>query len=199
MCPPEKSNDTRQVCRRVRWSQHGMRVSITGPRQHVSVVERMVQTVKSHHRFHELDLSLVMNHTLFVYSMIFCGNCVNLQPSATSVDKVSQYEQLYSMKLDDKRDLRIAFGDYVLATPDVTDNSMLSRVEPCIALGENYNHAERVWMLNVKVRQGRDVGLFVIRLMPGIVIDKLTEQAARQGYRVARTCRSNFLTFSKMN
>ena len=67
--------------------------------------------------------------------MKFCTNCVNLQPSATSTDNVSPFEQFSGLKLDAKRDLRVAFGDYVLATVAETDNSMLPRAEPCIALG----------------------------------------------------------------
>ncbi len=112
----------------------GVRVSITEPGQHVSVIEQMAQTVKSHHRCHELGLPFVMNHTLLVYYTRLCINCVNLQPSATSVDKLSPYKEFSGMKLGAKRDLRVAFGDYVLATPAVTDNSMLirepSRVSP---------------------------------------------------------------------
>ena len=105
--------------------QRGMRVSIAGPGQHVSVVERMTQAVKSRHRCHELALPFVMNHTILVYCMRFCVNCVNLQPSATSVDKVSPNEQFSSIKLNAKRNLRIAFRDYALATTAATDNSML--------------------------------------------------------------------------
>ena len=82
--------------------------------------------------------------------MRFCVNCVNLQPSVTSVDKVSPYEQSSSMKLVAKRDLRIAFEDYVLATPNVSDNSIISRAEPCITLGGNFNHTESVWKLSLR-------------------------------------------------
>ena len=162
--------------------QRGMRVSIAGPGQHVSVVERMAQTVKSRHRCHELALPFVMNHTILVYCMRFCVNCVNLQPSATSVDKVSPYAQFSRMKLDAKRDLRVAFGDYVLATPAVTDNSMLPRAEPCIALGGKFNHTGSVWMLSLRTGKIVTRDQFMIQPMPDIVIDKLAEQAARQGY-----------------
>jgi len=67
----------------------GLRVSIAGPGQHVSVVERMAQTAKSRFRCHELSLLFVMTHTILVYCMRFCTSCVDLQPSATSIDKVS--------------------------------------------------------------------------------------------------------------
>jgi hypothetical protein len=60
-------------------------------------------------------------------------HCVYLQPGDSSVDKVSPYEQFSGLKLDEKRDLRVAFGDYVLAPPVETNNSMGPRCEPCIA------------------------------------------------------------------
>ena len=160
----------------------GLRVSIAGPGQHVSVVERMAQTVKSRFRCHELSLPFVMTHTLLVCCMKFCMSCVNLQPSTTSVDKVSPFEQFSGMKLDAKRDLRVAFGDYVLATPANTDNSMLPRAEPCIALGGKFNHTGSVLMLSLRTNKIVTRDQFVIQPMPDIVINKITELATRQGY-----------------
>ena len=160
----------------------GIRVSIAGPGQHVSVVERMAQTVKSRHRCHELALPFVMTHTLIVWCMKFCMNCVNLQPSATSTDNVSPFEQFSGLKLDAKRDLRVAFGDYVLATVAETDNSMLPRAEPCIALGGKLNPTGSVWMLSLKTYKIVTRDQFIIQPMPELVIAKITEVAARQGY-----------------
>ncbi len=126
-------------------------MSIVGPGQNVSVVERMVQTSKSRLRCHELVLPFVMTHTLIVWCARFCMTCVNLQPSATSVDKVSPFEQFYGLKYDAKRDLRVAFGDYVLATVAETDSSMRQKVEPCIALGGKLNLSGSVRMFSMKI------------------------------------------------
>jgi hypothetical protein len=109
-------------------------------------------------------------------------SCVNLQPSATSVDKVSPFEQFSGLKLDAKRDLRVAFGDYVLATVAETDNSMRPRVEPCIALGGKLNLTGSVWMLSMKTYKVVTRDQFVIQPMPELVIVKITELATRQGY-----------------
>ena len=46
--------------------QRGLRVSIAGPGQHVSVMDRMAQTIKSRLRYHELAPPFVMTHTLIV-------------------------------------------------------------------------------------------------------------------------------------
>jgi hypothetical protein len=107
---------------------------------------------------------------------------VNLQPSATSIDKVSPFEQFSGMKLDAKRGLRVAFGDYVLATPTNTDNSMLPKAEPCIALGGKFSLAGSVLMLSLRTNKIITKDQFIIRPMLDIVINKITELAARQGY-----------------
>jgi hypothetical protein len=137
----------------VELKHRGLRVSIVGPGKHASVVERMAQTVKIRFRCHELSLPFVMKHTILVYCMRFCMSCVNLQPSATSIDKVSPFEQFSGIKLDAKRDLRVAFGDYILATLANTDNSMLPRAEPCIALGGKFNLTGSVLMLSLRTNK----------------------------------------------
>jgi hypothetical protein len=109
-------------------------------------------------------------------------SCLNLQPSATSIDKVSPFEQFSSTKLDAKRDLRVAFGDYVLATHANTDSSMLPRAEPCIALGGNFNLTGSVLMLSLRTNKIITRDKFVIQPMMDIGISKITELATRQGY-----------------
>jgi len=82
------------------------------------------RTLKNRYPCHELALPFVMTHTLIVWCVLFCMHSVNLQPNASSVDKVSPYEQFYGFKLDAKRDLRVGFGHYAIATNAMTDNSM---------------------------------------------------------------------------
>ncbi len=53
------------------------------------------------------------------------------------------------MKLDAKRDLRVAFDDYALATLATTDSSMLPRANLFITLGGKLNHTGSVWMLSL--------------------------------------------------
>ena len=57
--------------------QRGLRASIAGSGQHVSVVERMAQTSKSRLRCHELALPFVMTHTRIVWCARFCMSCFN--------------------------------------------------------------------------------------------------------------------------
>jgi hypothetical protein len=102
----------------------GIVVTTAGPGQHVAVVERMARTLKIRYRCHELTLPFVVTHTLIVWCVRFCMHSVNLQPNASSVDKVSPYKQFSGLKLDAKRDLRVGFGDYAVATNVMTENSM---------------------------------------------------------------------------
>jgi hypothetical protein len=85
-------------------------ITIGGPGQHVTVVERMARPLKGRYRYHELALPCVMTHTPIVGCVVFCMHSVNLQPNASSVDKVSPYEQLSGLKLEAKRDLRVVAG-----------------------------------------------------------------------------------------
>ncbi len=109
-------------------------VSIAGSGQHVDVVERMARILKSRYRRHELALPFVMTHTLIVWCVLFCMHSVNLQPNAFYVDKVSPYEQFSGLKLEAKRDLRVGFGNYAVATNAMTDSSMGPRAGEFIAL-----------------------------------------------------------------
>ncbi len=49
----------------------GIHVAISGPGQHVTVVERMARTLKSRQPCHELALPLVMSHTPIVWCFSF--------------------------------------------------------------------------------------------------------------------------------
>jgi hypothetical protein len=106
----------------------GITVSIAGPSQHVAVVERMARILKNRYRCHELALLFVMTRTLIVWCVLFCMHSVNLQPNASSVDKVNPYEQFSGLKLDAKRDVFVGFGDYAIAINAMTDNAMGPRV-----------------------------------------------------------------------
>jgi hypothetical protein len=86
------------------------------------------------------------------------------------------------MKLDAKRDLLVAFGDYVLATTAETNNSMAPRAEPFIALRGKGNPTGIVWMLNLKTNKVVTRDQCVHLPMPDIVIEKPTRQALRQRY-----------------
>jgi hypothetical protein len=85
-----------------------------------------------------------MNHTLIVWCVMFCMHSGNFQPNASSIDKVSPYEQFSRLKLDAKRSLQVSFGNYAVATDATTDNSMGPRSGQFIALGGKGGPTDRV-------------------------------------------------------
>jgi hypothetical protein len=125
-------------------------VTIAGPGQHVTLVERMARTLKDRYRCHEMALLFCITHTLIVGCVMFCMQSVNLQPNAFSVDKVIPYEQFSSLKLDAKRDLRVVFGDYTVPTNAMMNNSIGPMRGHLIALGGKEGPTDSVWMLSLR-------------------------------------------------
>ena len=160
----------------------GIPVATSGPGQHVPVAERLIQTVKQRVRCHEHGLPYVMCRVLLIYCVLFCVHCINLQPSATAVDRISPQEQFSGIKLDAKRDLRVGFGDYVEATVPNTDNTMTARTEGCIAMLPTGNPTGSVhmWTLQTKAVVTRDQ--FRVLPTPDTVITHLNKLAAKDGF-----------------
>ncbi len=105
---------------------------------------------------------------------MFCMHSVNLQPKASSLNKVSPYEQVSGLKLDAKRDMRVGFGDYAVATNATTDNSMGLRAGRFIALGGKGGPTDIVWMLNLRSIQVLTRYQLLILPMPEIVVQQIT-------------------------
>ena len=168
----------------------GLRVELAGPGQHVPVVERMIETVKQRVRAHEHSLPYLMPKLMIVWCVLFSVRSVNLQPSRTSTDRTSPHEQFTGMKLDARRDLRIAFGDYVQATVPVTDNTMSARTLACIALLPvgNLTGSVRMWCIQSDRVITRDQ--FTILPMPDLLIAAINKRAEKEGY--ARGSEPNF-------
>jgi hypothetical protein len=55
---------------------------------------------------------------------MFYMHAVNMQPNASSIDKVSPNEDLSGLKLEAKRDLRVGFVNYAVANNATTYISM---------------------------------------------------------------------------
>ena len=160
----------------------GIPVSPSGPGQHVSPVERLNQEVKKRVRSHEHGLPFVMCKVVLIYCVLFCMRCINLQPSSTSIDRISPMEQFSGLKLDASRDLRVGFGDYLEATVPNTNNTMAARTEGCLALlpTGNLQGSVHVWTLRTKQVKVRDQ--FRVLPTPDIVIAHLNKLAASDGY-----------------
>jgi hypothetical protein len=160
----------------------GIIVNPAGPGQHVPVVERMIQTIKSTVRSFEHALPYVMPRTMLIYCVLYAVRSTNFRPNSMSMDKISPYEQFTGLKLDAKRDLRCGFGDYVQATVPVTDNSMSPRTQGCICLlpTGNSTGSVKMWCLETDSVITRDQ--FTILPMTSELCRYITVLAERQGY-----------------
>ena len=159
----------------------GIVVNIAGPGEHVPVIERMIQTVKSRVRAHIHALPYTMNAALLTYCVLFCVRSVNLQPSATSTTLLSPQELYSGMRLDMARDLKCGFGDYVHATVPVTDNSTAQRTDGCITLLPTGNATGSVRMYCLATNKVITRDQFTVVPMPQHVIALLNGRAALQG------------------
>jgi len=171
-------------------NEKGIMYDVSGPGQHVSVVERMIQTVKSRVRGYDSSLPYVMCAVIIVACVEFCADRVNMCVSSTSTDKVTPWEQYVGRKVDAKVDLRVGFGEYVQATVPTTDSSMKTRTEGCITLLPTKNINGSVWCYKLStgtlVRRDQLTQL----PMPDVVVQHLNELADRDGqYRGSATAK----------
>ena len=160
----------------------GVVLDISGPGQHVPVIERKIQTVKERVRAHVNNLPFVMTKLLLTMCVLFCVSRINMQPSRMSGTRISPIEQFTGMKIDAARDLRVQFGDYVQATVRNTDNSLQSRTQGCIALLPmgNLTGSVKMWCLATNHTVIKDQ--FKILPMSDLVIQHINRLASSEGY-----------------
>ena len=89
----------------------GVVVDTCGPGQHVPVIERKIQDVKTRVRAHVNTLPYVMTKLLLTMCVLFCISRLNMQPSRTSTSSISPVEQFTGRKIDAAKDLRVQFGE----------------------------------------------------------------------------------------
>lgn len=160
----------------------GIRVNPAGPGQHVPVVERMIQTVKSTVRSFEHALPYVMPRLMIIFCVLYAVRSTNFRPNAMSLDKLSPYEQFTGLKLDVKRDLRCGFGDYAQATVPVTNNTMAARTQGCICLLPTGNSTGSVKMWHLASNSVITRDQFQLLPMTGELCKYITLLAEKQGY-----------------
>lgn len=160
----------------------GVVVDTCGPGQHVPVIERKIQDVKTRVRAHVNTLPYVMTKLLLTMCVLFCISRLNMQPSRTSTSSISPVEQFTGRKIDAAKDLRVQFGDYLQATVPDPDNSMRSRTQGCIALLPTGNLTGSVKMLCLATDRTITRDQFKVLPMPDLVIQHITAIAASEGY-----------------
>ena len=160
----------------------GIVINMAGPGEHVPVTERMIQTIKSRVRCYEHSLPYVMCRVLLIMCSLFCVSRINMQPSTTSVDRISPLEKFSGQKLDAKVHLRCGFGEYVQATVPHTDNTLKTCTDGCITLLPTGNATGTVQMLSLSTNSIVRRDHYQRLPMPNQVVVHLNSIATRQGY-----------------
>ena len=97
------------------------------------------------------------------------------------VGGVSARDAFLGRKPNARRDLRCAFGDYVMATAPNTDSILKVRTEDCVVMLPTGNRTGSVRMLSLGTGRIVTRDQFKILPMPNSVIDRLNGLAAQDG------------------
>jgi hypothetical protein len=157
----------------------GIDLDISGPGQHVARVERMIRVVKERVRIYMSTLPYTMCKIMLIWCVYFCVSRINLQPSSQSTMFISPREKFTGKRINAKLDLKVGFGQYVQAVTPITNNSMDSRTEGCIALFPTGNLQGSTKMLSIATMRVVTRDNFTILPIPDIVLEQKIEKAAR--------------------
>ena len=124
-----------------------IRNDICGPDRHIPVIERRIRTVKERVRGILNALPFTLPMYLLKYLVYFVVSRLNLLSSTSSFNEHGNrpaYELFYNRKIDYKRDLRVAFGDFAFVYEYKTKNTMNPRGRGAIALYPTNNSSGSV-------------------------------------------------------
>ena len=152
----------------------GVEVDVSGAGGHVPRVERRIQVVKERVRTHTHYLPFTMSLTVLTMCVLYVVSRLNFMCRAGGV---SSREVFLGRKPDAKRDLRCAFGDYVMATAPNTDSSLKARTEDCVAMLPTGNRTGSVRMLSLGTGRIVTRDHFKILPMPESVIARMNALA----------------------
>jgi len=164
-----------------------------GAGEHVPVVERKIDTLKGRIRSCLMGLDYQLMFSLLRYLVEYATIMVNLEPCSKREDPTSPWELFHGRKIDYKRHLKLAFGDYAeVKELRHKSNSMNARSQPCIALLPVLNYQGSWLFFNLRTRRTAIRHQWTELPVPEDVIDRLHELAGRQ----AKTLREQ-LHFSR--
>ncbi len=132
--------------------EKGITVNISGAGSHAPVVERRIRVIKERVRGILSTLPYALPQSLFKYLVAFAVSRLNLAPANTIVSNITPRQWITGARPDFKRDVRIAFGEYVEAhnSTIVQRNSMSPRTDPAIALLPTGNSQGSVWFYSMR-------------------------------------------------
>ena len=168
----------------------GIKVNPTGAGQHVPVIENKIRQVKERVRAILNTLPFNLPSTMMKHLVSYAVSSLNMMPCGTRVDNISPREAFTGRKIDYKRDLKVAFGDYIQANvPNVSDQdvkSLKSQTVGAIAIGSVGNLQGSIKAIDLSSMQVITRDKFTILPMPPSVIDYLNGIAEKQKRKISK-------------
>ena len=136
----------------------GIRIEFAAPGQHVGAIERQIRDMKNKCRAIISSLPYALSKMLIIWLVLFVVTRINMLPRGTSTTRISPTEAVQGRKLDYKRHIRVAFGDYAQFTDTDLDNTMSPRTRGGIVIAalNTGNGSVRFYALDTKKIVTRD-------------------------------------------
>ena len=155
-----------------------------GSRSHEEHVEREIRFVKERLRATEHGLPFRVALRLIRWMVYGCLSAIN----ATRIgdNGITPREAFTGVKMDYKRDLRVAFGDYAqVSVTTGKDNGPAARTVAAIALCPTGNYKGTVFWMDLKTLRELRADRWEPLPMPDIIVELLNQLADRDdiGYR----------------
>ena len=159
----------------------GVEVDISGAGGHVPRVERRIRVIKERVRATMHSLPYTLSTLGVIMCVLYCVSRLNYEPSGIRQSGISSREAFLGRKIDGKRDIRCAYGDYAQCTVPMTNNSMVARTDDCVVMMPTGNRTGSVKVLSLST--GRIVNRDQLRVlpMPESLIAQLNALAKQDG------------------
>ena len=159
----------------------GVHVNINAPGQHVSIVERKIQTIKGCTRSIISSLPYKLPYSLVPHCVSFAVNRINMLPNKTGYVGFSPRELFFKRKTNYDTDIRTGFGDYAqVHNPNIISNSMHARTEGAIALTPTGNTHGSILFYMLSSGKITSRQQFVILPTPTEVVEHMNSLAASE-------------------
>jgi len=154
----------------------GIQVNIAASGSHVPVVERAITVIKNACRTILAGLSYNLPKRLIKYLVLFACNRINCINRSSGVG-VSAREAFRGVKLDFKRDIKLAFGTYVqlYSPPKRNNNVRINRTTAAISICPQENGTGSWYFYGLETGNILSGDNFRILPIPGEVITHLNK------------------------
>jgi hypothetical protein len=158
-------------------AKEGIILNIVGAGKHVPIIENKIKVIKESARsiLHSLPFILPSKWIRYVVANAVYGiNCI---PSKGGYPGLAPREAFSGRKINFKKDLRVAFGDYAQVFVPNSDNTMRSRTQSAIALYHtgNIQGSVRFCILETQAIVSRDQ--FIVLPITEDIINRINEIA----------------------